>query len=274
MLSHSLLGIVRYVWMGAEEQRGYDRGIRFLRLRSARFPLTTVMEAPLLYLGRSKGKKSDLEKEGYKNTIPLSLFSLIIKTATQSIAPHIQSKQQTQPPPKKMTTSTTEYTNTRVLISKIPEGVAPNKDHFKTITVKETKPVLEEGSVFVKNVIFSLDPCTFIFLSLTVYDLLFVTQEKTSWIVQKQYIYIYTKISSPILHSTTRHPPRVPPRSHPNPCNRLRNRQSPPILQRFLPRRNNILWEPPLGDLHNPPRHRPGPRRPPPTRPRTPSVRL
>lgn len=67
-----------------------------------------------------------------------------------------------------MTTSNiTEYTNTRVLISKIPEGVAPNKDHFKTITVTETKPVLEEGSVFVKNVIFSLDPCTFIvFLSL------------------------------------------------------------------------------------------------------------
>ncbi|KAH7059808.1 alcohol dehydrogenase [Linnemannia elongata] len=58
-----------------------------------------------------------------------------------------------------MTTSNiTEYTNTRVLISKIPEGVAPNKDHFKTITVTETKPVLEEGSVFVKNVIFSLDP--------------------------------------------------------------------------------------------------------------------
>ncbi|KAF8936126.1 hypothetical protein BGZ47_009640 [Haplosporangium gracile] len=52
----------------------------------------------------------------------------------------------------------TEYSNTRVLISKTHEGVAPNKDHFRTVTVTETKPVLEEGSVFVKSVIFSLDP--------------------------------------------------------------------------------------------------------------------
>ncbi|KAG0282362.1 hypothetical protein BGZ96_000552, partial [Linnemannia gamsii] len=55
-------------------------------------------------------------------------------------------------------TATTQYTNTRVLISKVPEGVAPTKDHFRTITITETKPILEEGAVFVKNVIFSLDP--------------------------------------------------------------------------------------------------------------------
>ncbi|KAF9912050.1 hypothetical protein EC991_000996 [Linnemannia zychae] len=58
-----------------------------------------------------------------------------------------------------MTISTTQYTNTRVLISKIPEGAAPTKEHFQTITVSEDKPtILEEGSVFVKNVIFSMDP--------------------------------------------------------------------------------------------------------------------
>ncbi|KAG0381235.1 hypothetical protein BGX24_000005 [Mortierella sp. AD032] len=53
----------------------------------------------------------------------------------------------------------TIYTNTRVLISQIPEGVAPTKEHFQTVTITEDKPVaLKEGSVFVKNVIFSLDP--------------------------------------------------------------------------------------------------------------------
>ncbi|KAF9124049.1 hypothetical protein BGW39_008510, partial [Mortierella sp. 14UC] len=58
-----------------------------------------------------------------------------------------------------MTVSNTQYTNTRVLISRIPEGVAPTKNHFQTITVTEDKPtVLGEGSVFVKNVIFSMDP--------------------------------------------------------------------------------------------------------------------
>ncbi|KAG0292048.1 hypothetical protein BGZ97_005710 [Linnemannia gamsii] len=42
-----------------------------------------------------------------------------------------------------MTASATQFTNTRVLISQLPEG---------------NKPELEEGSIFVKNAIFSLDP--------------------------------------------------------------------------------------------------------------------
>ncbi|KAG0217939.1 hypothetical protein BGX33_009101 [Mortierella sp. NVP41] len=51
-----------------------------------------------------------------------------------------------------------QFSNTRVLISQIPEGVAPSKEYFRTFTVTEDKPALEEGSIFVKNVIFSLDP--------------------------------------------------------------------------------------------------------------------
>lgn len=86
-------------------------------------------------------------------------------------------------------TSTTKYTNTRVLISKIPEGVAPNKDHFKTITATETKPVLEEGSVFVKNVIFSLDPCTFISFFPSRMILLLVSQEYLGSSRNKENIY-------------------------------------------------------------------------------------
>ncbi|KAI1318457.1 hypothetical protein EDD11_006541 [Mortierella claussenii] len=49
-------------------------------------------------------------------------------------------------------------TNTRVLISKIPEGVAPNKSHFRTVTQTIDIPTLKENEIFVKNLIFSLDP--------------------------------------------------------------------------------------------------------------------
>ncbi|KAF9929706.1 hypothetical protein FBU30_001274 [Linnemannia zychae] len=52
----------------------------------------------------------------------------------------------------------TQHINTRVLVSRIPEGVSPNKSHFETIAVSEDKPVLKEGDVFVKNIAFSLDP--------------------------------------------------------------------------------------------------------------------
>ncbi|KAF9114516.1 hypothetical protein BGX27_010573 [Mortierella sp. AM989] len=55
-------------------------------------------------------------------------------------------------------TNSTQITNSRVLISKIAEGVAPNKSHFRTITVNEAAPVLKENEIFVKNLIFSLDP--------------------------------------------------------------------------------------------------------------------
>ncbi|OAQ36722.1 NAD(P)-binding protein [Linnemannia elongata AG-77] len=51
-----------------------------------------------------------------------------------------------------------QITNNRVYIAQIPEGVAPNKNHFRTVTTTEDKPELEEGSVFVKNILFSLDP--------------------------------------------------------------------------------------------------------------------
>ncbi|KAG0276574.1 hypothetical protein BGZ95_007342, partial [Linnemannia exigua] len=57
-----------------------------------------------------------------------------------------------------MTVSNNQISNTRVLAAQIPEGVAPNKTHFRTITVTEDKPELEEGSVFVKNSVLSLDP--------------------------------------------------------------------------------------------------------------------
>ncbi|KAG0051523.1 Prostaglandin reductase 1 [Gryganskiella cystojenkinii] len=52
----------------------------------------------------------------------------------------------------------TTYTNTRVLISKIPEGVAPKASHFRTVTETGPAPELAENEVFVKNLIFSLDP--------------------------------------------------------------------------------------------------------------------
>lgn len=55
--------------------------------------------------------------------------------------------------------STSQISNTRVLISKIPEGVAPNKTHFETITQVEDVPVLKENEIFVKNIIFSMEPC-------------------------------------------------------------------------------------------------------------------
>ncbi|KAK3845809.1 MAG: hypothetical protein J3R72DRAFT_396746 [Linnemannia gamsii] len=57
-----------------------------------------------------------------------------------------------------MSATNYQFTNTRVLISEIPEGVAPNKSHFRTVTVTEDKPVLEDGAIFVKNAVFSLDP--------------------------------------------------------------------------------------------------------------------
>ncbi|GJJ74661.1 hypothetical protein EMPS_07019 [Entomortierella parvispora] len=50
-----------------------------------------------------------------------------------------------------------KYHNTRVLISQIPEGVAPNVSHFRTVTEVES-PVLQEREIYVKNLIFSLDP--------------------------------------------------------------------------------------------------------------------
>ncbi|KAF9896693.1 hypothetical protein BX616_006940 [Lobosporangium transversale] len=51
-----------------------------------------------------------------------------------------------------------EITQDRILISKIPEGVTPNKSHFRSVTVTEPAPVLKDNEVFVKNLIFSLDP--------------------------------------------------------------------------------------------------------------------
>jgi len=58
-----------------------------------------------------------------------------------------------------MTISTNQISNTRVLVSQIPEGIAPNKSHFRTITVAEDKPELADGAVFIKNSVLSLDPC-------------------------------------------------------------------------------------------------------------------
>ncbi|KAG0309075.1 hypothetical protein BGZ98_005397 [Dissophora globulifera] len=48
--------------------------------------------------------------------------------------------------------------NSRVLASHIPEGVAPNKTHFRTVVVNEPTPQLKENEIFVKNLIFNLDP--------------------------------------------------------------------------------------------------------------------
>ncbi|KAF9438326.1 hypothetical protein BGZ76_008609 [Entomortierella beljakovae] len=57
-----------------------------------------------------------------------------------------------------MTPNPTQISNSRVLISQIPEGVAPNKSHFKTVSLRESAPTLKDGEVFVKNLVFSLDP--------------------------------------------------------------------------------------------------------------------
>ncbi|KAF9144774.1 hypothetical protein BGX30_011538 [Mortierella sp. GBA39] len=57
-----------------------------------------------------------------------------------------------------MTASNNQFSNTRVLVAQIPEGVAPNKSHFRTVTVTEDKPELEDGAIFVKNSVLSLDP--------------------------------------------------------------------------------------------------------------------
>ncbi|KAF9427250.1 hypothetical protein BGZ94_005232 [Podila epigama] len=55
-------------------------------------------------------------------------------------------------------TNNTKIENTFVLISKIPTGVAPNKSHFETITQVESYPVLKKNEVFVKNILFSMEP--------------------------------------------------------------------------------------------------------------------
>jgi NADPH-dependent curcumin reductase CurA len=68
-----------------------------------------------------------------------------------------------------MTASNNQISNTRVLVAQIPEGVAPNKSHFRTIAVTEDKPELEEGSVFIKNAVLSLDPC----MTINTYDIFF-----------------------------------------------------------------------------------------------------
>ncbi|KAF9921785.1 hypothetical protein FBU30_008142 [Linnemannia zychae] len=52
----------------------------------------------------------------------------------------------------------TQITNTRVYIAQIPEGVHPNKSHFRIVTTTEDKPDLQEGSIFVKNTLYALDP--------------------------------------------------------------------------------------------------------------------
>ncbi|KAG0006666.1 hypothetical protein BGZ65_005401 [Modicella reniformis] len=51
-----------------------------------------------------------------------------------------------------------QVSNTRVLLSQVPEGIALNKSHFRTVVVNEDIPELKEGAVYVKNIIFSLDP--------------------------------------------------------------------------------------------------------------------
>ncbi|KAG0252381.1 hypothetical protein DFQ27_008100 [Actinomortierella ambigua] len=51
-----------------------------------------------------------------------------------------------------------QYTNKRVLISQIPEGVSPSTSHFRTVSLVQDKPELKDGEVFIKNLTFSLDP--------------------------------------------------------------------------------------------------------------------
>ncbi|KAF8987886.1 hypothetical protein BGZ52_002204 [Haplosporangium bisporale] len=51
-----------------------------------------------------------------------------------------------------------QYTNARVLISKIPENTAPNKSHFRTEIISITAPELKDNELFVKTLVISLDP--------------------------------------------------------------------------------------------------------------------
>ncbi|KAF9192845.1 hypothetical protein BGZ51_004608 [Haplosporangium sp. Z 767] len=50
------------------------------------------------------------------------------------------------------------YTNTRVYTSKVSEYVAPSPSQFRVATETLEAPILKENEVFVKNLIFSLDP--------------------------------------------------------------------------------------------------------------------
>lgn len=60
-----------------------------------------------------------------------------------------------------MSPNSMQLTNTRVLVTKIPQDVAPNKSHFRTVVLTEESPVLRDNEVLVQNIIFSLDPCKF-----------------------------------------------------------------------------------------------------------------
>ncbi|KAI1295078.1 hypothetical protein EDD11_008022 [Mortierella claussenii] len=55
-------------------------------------------------------------------------------------------------------TPSEQINNTRVLISKVPEGVSPNNSHFRSIHATEDVPSLKENELWLKNIIFSLDP--------------------------------------------------------------------------------------------------------------------
>ncbi|KAF9192846.1 hypothetical protein BGZ51_004609 [Haplosporangium sp. Z 767] len=55
-------------------------------------------------------------------------------------------------------TTAKQVSNTRVLVSKIPEGVAPDRSHFRTVTVIEDAQELKDGAIYIQNLIFSLDP--------------------------------------------------------------------------------------------------------------------
>lgn len=62
-----------------------------------------------------------------------------------------------------MSPNAKKLTNTRVLVTKIPQDVAPNKSHFRTVVLTEESPVLQDNEVLVQNIIFSLDPCECLF---------------------------------------------------------------------------------------------------------------
>lgn len=85
---------------------------------------------------------------------PTSLTPLTHPTKQQQQQPFLFLNQSTA-----MAPNAKQITNTRILISKIPEGVAPNKSHFRSITYTEDAPVLKQDEILVKNLIFSLDPC-------------------------------------------------------------------------------------------------------------------
>ncbi|KAF9392859.1 Prostaglandin reductase 1 [Podila verticillata] len=57
-----------------------------------------------------------------------------------------------------MSSNAKQLTNTRVLVTKISQDVAPNKSHFRTVVLTEESPVLRDNEVLVQNIIFSLDP--------------------------------------------------------------------------------------------------------------------